>query len=94
MVVPSDIGQIPTKISSGFYGFKADQFKTWITVYSIPALHDILPDHHLECWRHFVLACSKSSGVFHLKGIMEFLTDPKKRRQHKACMNYMYGFLH
>ena len=29
------------------------------TVYSIPALHDILslPDHHLKCWRHFVLAC-------------------------------------
>ena len=28
MVVPSDIGRIPTKISSGFSGFKADQFKT------------------------------------------------------------------
>ena len=57
MVVPSDIGRIPTKISSGFCGFKADQFKTWITVYFIPALRDVLPDHHLECWRHFVLAC-------------------------------------
>lgn len=57
MVVPSDIGRIPTKISLGFCGFKADQFKTWITVYSIPALHDILPNHHLECWLHFVLAC-------------------------------------
>ena len=55
MVVPSDIGRIPTKISSGFYGFKANQFKTWITVYSIPALH-VMPDSHLECWYHFILA--------------------------------------
>ena len=55
--IPSDIGRIPSKISSGFSGFKADQFKAWITVYSIPALFNILPGEHLECWRHFVLAC-------------------------------------
>lgn len=57
MVVPCDVGRIPSKIGSGFSGFKADQFKTWITLYSIPALKGILPDDHLECWRHFVLAC-------------------------------------
>lgn len=39
--LPSDIGRIPHKISSGFVSFKADQFKTWITLYSIPALHGI-----------------------------------------------------
>ena len=54
--VPSDIGRIPLKIESGFSGFKADQFKNWITIYSIPALFDILPPEQLECWRHFVLA--------------------------------------
>ena len=26
-------------------------------MYSIPALFDVLPPEHLECWRHFVLAC-------------------------------------
>lgn len=57
MIVPSDIGRIPHKIQSGFSGFKADQFKTWITVFSIPALYEILPSNHFECWRHFVLAC-------------------------------------
>ena len=57
MIVPSDIGRIPTKISSGFSGFKADQFKVWITICSIPALYSILPNDHLECWRHYVLAC-------------------------------------
>ena len=55
--VPSDVGRIPSKISSGFSGFKADQFRTWIIIYSIPALVDILPAEHLECWCHFVLAC-------------------------------------
>lgn len=56
--VPSDVGRIPHKIQSGFAGFKADQFKTWITIFSIPALYDIgFSSEHLECWRHFVLAC-------------------------------------
>ena len=57
MKVPCDIGRIPRKIESGFSGFKADQFKSWITLFSIPALFDILPAEHLECWRHYVLAC-------------------------------------
>ena len=55
--VPSDIGRIPLKISSGFAGFKADQFKSWINIFSIPSLHQILLPDDLECWRHFVLAC-------------------------------------
>ena len=57
MVVPPDVGRIPLKIASGFSGFKADQFKNWINIHSIPALYDILPSEHLECWRSFVLAC-------------------------------------
>ena len=57
MVVPSDIGRIPRKIASSFSGFTADQFKNWTTIYSIPALYGILPSEHLQCWRHFVLAC-------------------------------------
>ena len=57
MIVPSDVGRIPRKIATGFSGFTADQFKNWIILFSIPALHDILPKQHLECWRYFVLAC-------------------------------------
>lgn len=57
MVVPSDIGRIPYKIHNGFSGFTADQLKNWITLFSIPTLHGILTSQHLECWRHFVLAC-------------------------------------
>lgn len=57
MSVPSDVGRIPQKIESCFSGFKADQYKNWINIYSIPSLADILPEESLECWRHFVLAC-------------------------------------
>ena len=57
MVVPSDIGRIPSKIASNFSGFTADQFKNWIMIYSIPALFHILRTEQLECWRYYVLAC-------------------------------------
>ena len=57
IVVPSDIGRIPHKIESGFSSFKADQFKTWVNIYSIPVLFNSMAIEHLECWRLFVLAC-------------------------------------
>ena len=62
LTVPSDIGQIPLKMKSGFTGYKAVQVKTWIAMFSIPTLFHILPTEHLECWRHFVLAilCKQS----------------------------------
>ena len=28
-----------------------------ILLYSIPELFEVLPKEHLECWRHYVLAC-------------------------------------
>lgn len=61
MTVPQDIGRIPGKISCSFSGFTADQWKNWTTVYSLFSLKGVLPDNHLHCWRHFVLAC-KSLG--------------------------------
>ena len=57
VIVPCNVSRIPLKTETGFGGFKADQFKTWIILYSIPTLFDILPQEHLECWHHFVLAC-------------------------------------
>ena len=56
-IVPSDIGQIPHKIRSGFSSFTADQWKNWVVYFSVIALCDTLPEDKQECWRHFVLAC-------------------------------------
>ena len=44
--VPTNIGRIPGKIAKSFSGFTADQWKTWVTVFSPYALYGILPDVH------------------------------------------------
>ena len=59
MVVPSDIGRIPYKIETSFNSFTADQYKNWVMHYSIICLRDLLVSEHMECWRHFVLACRR-----------------------------------
>lgn len=57
MNVPADIGRIPRKIETEFSGSTADQYKNWVTLYSVPCLYSIVDNDKLECWRHFVLAC-------------------------------------
>ena len=56
-VSPSDIGRVPMKISSGFAGFTAEQWKNWTIFYSLFALKDILPSQHYNCWHLFVKVC-------------------------------------
>jgi hypothetical protein len=55
--VPTNIGCIPGKIGKSFSSFTADQWKTWVTVFSPYALYGILPDIHYRCWLKFVKAC-------------------------------------
>lgn len=57
MHVPPDIGRIPRKINTGFSGCTTDQYKNWVTLYSVPCLHSFLDQDQLECWCHFILAC-------------------------------------
>jgi hypothetical protein len=57
MITPQDIGRIPGKITTNFSGFTADQWQSWVVVYSLYALQGILPEKHLHCWRLFVKAC-------------------------------------
>ena len=52
-----DIGRIPTKISSGFSGFKAEQWRNWTLLFSLYSLKDILPHSHYNRWQLFVKAC-------------------------------------
>ena len=55
--VPSDVSRLPTNISSNYGGFKADQWRACITVYSPVVLKGILPPEHYLCWMIFVRAC-------------------------------------
>ena len=54
---PSGIGRIPHKISSSFGGFTAEQWKNWVTLYSMFALRNVLPQQHYKCWQKFVMGC-------------------------------------
>ena len=72
IVVPLGIGRIPHKIKSGFSSFTADQWKNWTLYFSLVALHDIIDEDDLECWRNFVLAC-------HLSEVLE-----KGETQHRG----------
>ena len=54
MHVPIDIGRIPRRIETGVPRCTADQYKNWLTLYSIPCLHSILGPDELEICRHFV----------------------------------------
>ena len=54
---PSEIGRIPSKISEGFKGFTADQWKNWVCIYSLFALKGIIPSGHYGMWTAFVHAC-------------------------------------
>ncbi len=57
VTTPNNIGRIPRKIASSFGGFTADQWKHWVILFSMYALHGILPNEYYQCWQAFVLAC-------------------------------------
>jgi len=58
--LPADLGRVPSKISTGegFSGFTADQWKTFVLVYAIPIMWDLLSAPDQEILGNFVRACS------------------------------------
>ena len=58
--IPADLGRIPHKIATGegFSGFTADQWKSFILIYAIPLMWDILPESDQKILANFVRACS------------------------------------
>lgn len=57
MKLLTDIGRIPTNISSNYGSFTAEEWRNWTMIVSMFALKDILPEDHIKCWETFVLAC-------------------------------------
>ena len=57
--ISSELGRIPTTISSNFGNFTAAEWKNWTLVYSLYCLNGLLPKPHLLCWQTFVLACNR-----------------------------------
>ncbi|CAG8570595.1 12994_t:CDS:10 [Ambispora leptoticha] len=56
--LPVDMGRINFKITSGFNALTADQWKTWVLIYSTYVLHQFLDEADRQCWQAFVTAVS------------------------------------
>lgn len=54
-----DGGRQPQKISLGFAGFKADQWRNWTVIYSEITLRGVIPAEHFELT---YLQISKATG--------------------------------
>ena len=58
--LPADMGRIPYKIltGNGFSSFTADQWKSFILIYAIPLMWDLLVTSDQNILANFVKACS------------------------------------
>lgn len=83
-IVPSSLGRIPHKIASSYSSLTADQWKTWTNIFSIYALHNILPDDQLECWRLFVQASRLLSSPM--------ITAENMEMGHKKLLEFCRAF--
>ncbi|OAD66829.1 hypothetical protein PHYBLDRAFT_174852 [Phycomyces blakesleeanus NRRL 1555(-)] len=57
MVLPTDYTKLISKIGKGFPYMKADDWKSWVLVYSPVLLHGVLPFEMYNNWMNFVCAC-------------------------------------
>ncbi|CAG8846851.1 35987_t:CDS:1, partial [Racocetra persica] len=53
-----DMGHINFTITSGFDALTADQWKTWVLIYSTYVLYKFLDEADRQCWQAFVTPVS------------------------------------
>ncbi|GBC21267.1 hypothetical protein GLOIN_2v1775288 [Rhizophagus irregularis DAOM 181602=DAOM 197198] len=85
IVLPSDIGRIPPKIAIGNDGFSnltADQWKTFIMIYSTSILWDMLDDNDRKILGHFVRACNLL--------VARFITDDDLKEAQERLKDMAY----
>jgi hypothetical protein len=66
--IPTDFGRPPRNILHHHNGYKAEEWCSWITLYSLPLLKDRLPAIYLKGWSFFVKAvrlCQKQMLSLH-----------------------------
>ncbi|OAD75513.1 hypothetical protein PHYBLDRAFT_64429 [Phycomyces blakesleeanus NRRL 1555(-)] len=57
MILPSNYTKLKTKIGKGFSHMKAEEWKSWVLVYSSVLLKPVLPSNMFNGWMHYVKAC-------------------------------------
>ena len=81
---PPKVGRIPRKITSGFSTLTADEWKNWILVYSVYALHGVLPENHYKAWVIFVESCRLFT--------LPIINHSQIERAHNLLVNYCKMF--
>ncbi|CAG8832117.1 10546_t:CDS:1, partial [Racocetra persica] len=79
--LPVDMGRINFKITSGFDALTADQWKTWVLIYSTYVLHKFLDEADQRCWQAFVTVVSIWS--------QRIITEAEIEACHKAMMAFL-----
>ncbi len=101
-IIPDGIGRLPNKITSHFGGFTADQWRSWITIYSSVLLWHVIDAEHWKCWNLFVKAMKmiccrvvKVDDILHADSLLqEFCITFQELYGEKSCSANMHLHLH
>lgn len=74
---PGASSRLPHGIGKNWSNFNAHEWKEWVLVFSMYALHGLLPDNHMNMWETFVLACKK-------------ITKPLVSKDEIMCANRLF----
>lgn len=55
--IPADLGRPPRNIALHYNGYKAEEWSSWVTLYSLPLFKDRLPEIYLKGWFFFYWHC-------------------------------------
>ena len=87
-VTPKGLGRLPFKISSGFAGFTAEQWKNWTLYFSLYSLKNVITREQYQCWQLFCKAC------FYLcrREVFKHEIDKADHLFEEFCMSYVRLF--
>lgn len=92
--IPTDFGRPPRNIVLHYNGYKAEEWSSWITLYSLPLLKERLPEKYLKGWSYFVKAvrlCQKQTLSLHNQNeIRELLLKFYKHYEQSVFYIYFY----
>ena len=92
--IPTDFGRPPRNIFLYHNGYKAEEWSSWITLYSLPLLKGRLQERYLKGWSYFVKAvrlCQKRALSLHDQyEIKELLLNFYKHYEQLVFYIYIY----
>ncbi|EXX65559.1 hypothetical protein RirG_132090 [Rhizophagus irregularis DAOM 197198w] len=83
--IPTDFGRSPRNILHHHNGYKAEEWASWITLYSLPLLKDRSPEKYLKGWSFFVKAVQLCHDQEEIRKLLLLFYQHYKR--------YYYQFL-